>query len=68
MVYQKRSQDIDKQVGRIVAALLAVNQILIIANSSVEEALTVNRTKLNARYPDGWHARRGGGIREGAGK
>jgi hypothetical protein len=66
-VYQKRSQDVDKQIGRIGGALLAVNQILIIANSNVEEALVANRTKLNARYPDGWHSNVGGGIREGGG-
>jgi hypothetical protein len=67
-VYQGRPQDIDAQVGRIVSVLLGVNQLLIVANSNVEEALTVNRTKLDARYPDGWHSSVGGGIREGAGK
>ncbi len=67
-IFQGREQDAEKQVGRIAAVLMTVNQILIVANSNVEEALKANRAKLDARYPDGWHASVGGGIREGAGK
>ena len=66
--YQRRAQDIDQQVGRVVMTLLYVNQILIMANSSVEEALLANQRKLNARYPAGYQSGQGGGIRVGAGK
>jgi hypothetical protein len=47
--FQAREQDVQEQVGRIVSVLLHVNQILIIANSSVEEALRKNQRKLDAR-------------------
>jgi hypothetical protein len=65
-VYQGRPQDIQLQVGRIINAVIAVNHILILANSSVEEALLVNQRKLNARFPTGWTG--GGGIRTGEGR
>lgn len=66
--YQRREQNVDEQIARIAGTLLIINQILIIANSSVEEALQVNQRKLNARYPDGYVAGQGGGIRTGDGK
>lgn len=65
-VYQGRPQDEEVQVGRIINTLVAVNQILVIANSSIEEALTRNQQKLDARYPTGWTG--GGGCRTGEGK
>lgn len=66
--YQGRAQDVERQVGRIATALIAVNQILIVANSSVEEALTSNMRKLDARYPGGYSPEIPGGIRFGEGK
>ena len=66
--YHRRAQDVEVQIGRIAQALFAVNQILILANSSVEEALTVNMRKLDSRYPDGYVPGQGGGIRTGGGK
>lgn len=66
--YQRREQNVEDQVGRIMLTLIAVNEILIVANSSVEEALKVNMRKLDARYPNGYQAGQGGGIRVGEGK
>ena len=66
--FQRREQDVETQVGRICTAFFHVNQILIIANSSVEEALRSNRRKLDARFPDGYRPGVGGGIRTGEGK
>jgi hypothetical protein len=66
--FQRRAQDPAKQLARIMQCLVAVNQILIIANSSVEEALRFNKRKLDARYPNGYLAGQGGGIRQGLGK
>jgi hypothetical protein len=61
LAYQERSQDVEEQVDRIVSALVNVNMILLLASSTVAEALRVNQAKLNARYPDGFKP--GGGIR-----
>jgi hypothetical protein len=66
--FQRREQKVEIQVERIVTTLFMVNQILIIANSSVEEALISNQRKLNARFPDGYKPGVGGGIRTGEGK
>ena len=66
--YQGRAQEVQTQVSRIAQVLLSVNQILIIANSSVEEALKVNMKKLDARFPNGYQPGVGGGIRTGEGK
>ena len=66
--YQRREQNVDAQVGRIVSVLFSVNQILIVANSSVAEALKVNQRKINARFPDGYKPGQGGGHRVGEGK
>lgn len=66
--YQRREQNVELQIGRIMQAMAAVNQILVVANSNVEEALRVNMFKLNSRYPEGYKPGQGGGIREGAGK
>lgn len=66
--FQRREQDVEVQIGRIASVLTIANQILIIANSSVEEALKSNMRKLDARYPNGYQPGQGGGIREGAGK
>lgn len=66
--YQRREQDAELQIGRIASVLTIANQILIIANSSVEEALKSNMRKLDARYPDGYKTGQGGGIRTGQGK
>ena len=65
--YQRRAQDVDTQVTRIGTVFLAINQILIIANSSVEEALKSNMRKLDARFPEGYKPGVGGGIRTGEG-
>jgi hypothetical protein len=65
-VYQGREQDIDTQVGRILRTLVAANEVLTIANSSVGEALAVNMRKLDARDPGGRVA--GDGDRLGAGR
>lgn len=65
--FQRRQQDVKVQVSRIANVLVAVNQILIIANSSVEEALKVNQRKLDARFPEGYKPGVGGGIRTGEG-
>jgi hypothetical protein len=59
--YQRREQSIPTQMERICTALISVNILLIMANSSIEEAMTVNRAKLDKRYPDG--PAEGGGIR-----
>ncbi len=61
LAFQERSQDVEEQVDRIVSALVNVNMILLLASSTVAEALRVNRAKLDARYPDGFKP--GGGIR-----
>ena len=66
--YQRRAQEVKTQVSRIANVLLSVNQILIIANSSIEEALKVNMKKLDARFPKGYQSGVGGGIRTGEGK
>ena len=66
--YQRRAQPVDRQVQRVATTLFHVNQILVLANSCVEEALTVNQRKLDARYPDGYQSGQGGGIRTGEGK
>jgi hypothetical protein len=65
--YQRREQDVDKQIGRIANTLIAVNQLLIVANSSVEEALKINMRKLDARRPGGYNPAVPGGIRTGEG-
>lgn len=65
--YQRRAQDVEKQIGRIANVLIVVNQILIVANSSVEEALKVNMRKLDARRPGGYNPAVPGGIRTGEG-
>lgn len=67
LAFQKREQSVEKQVGRIANVLLVVNQILIVANSSVEEALKVNMRKLDARRPAGYDPAVPGGIRTGEG-
>jgi hypothetical protein len=66
--YQRREQDVTRQVERVATVFFQVNQILILANSSVEDALLANKGKLDARYPDGYQPGQGGGHREGAGK
>lgn len=66
--FQRREQKVAIQVERIITTLFMVNQILIIANSSVEEALISNQRKLDARFPNGYQSGVGGGIRTGAGK
>ncbi|SIO37719.1 hypothetical protein SAMN05444166_4212 [Singulisphaera sp. GP187] len=65
--YQRREQPVEKQVERIISVLFAVNKILIVANSSVEEAIKTNMRKLDARYPNGYQPGQGGGIRTGEG-
>lgn len=66
--FQGREQDVRVQVSRISTTLLDVNQILIVANSSIEEALKVNMKKLDARRPGGYDPAKPGGIRTGDGK
>jgi len=66
--FQRRDQAASVQVGRLMKALTTVNTLLIVANSSVEEALKTNQRKLNARFPEGYKPGVGGGIRTGAGK
>lgn len=66
--FQRREQSVDVQVGRIATVLISVNHLLLIAGSNVEEALKVNQRKLDARYPQGYQAGQGGGIRTGEGK
>jgi hypothetical protein len=66
--FQNREQSVETQVERIARVLIAVNQILIVANSSVEEALKVNMRKLDARRPKGYDPAVPGGIRTGEGK
>lgn len=61
--FQRRKQDVSLQSERIMYSLMAVNEILILANSNVEEALTYNVAKLDARYPQGYQPGQGGGIR-----
>lgn len=66
--FQRREQSVEKQALRVCMALFAVNQLLVIANSSVEEALQSNQRKLDARFPGGYVQGQGGGIRTGEGK
>jgi hypothetical protein len=66
--FQRRKQDYDVQIDRIMTALAAANVILVLANSSVEEALRSNIKKLDARFPLGYQPGVGGGIRTGEGK
>lgn len=63
LAYQHREQDAQLQIDRVLGAFHAVNFILCVANSSVEEAMIVNRAKLDKRYPDGYQPGVGGGIR-----
>ena len=49
--WQRRAQDVEQQVSRVIGVMLIVNQLLIIANSTVEAALRHNQTKLDARFP-----------------
>lgn len=65
--FQRREQNIETQVNRVASAFFHINQILIIANSSVEEALKVNQRKLDARFPNGYQPGQGGGNRTGKG-
>lgn len=63
LYYQHREQDAKLQVDRVLGAFYAVNFILCLANSSVEEAMIVNRRKIDARYPNGYFEGVNGGIR-----
>jgi hypothetical protein len=63
LAYQFREQDAKLNVERVMGVFFAVNFILCMANSSVEEAMIVNRAKIDARYPDGYTPGVGGGIR-----
>jgi hypothetical protein len=63
--YHHRVIDVSKQIAQVIGVLIVVNQFLIIAGSSIKEALLVNYTKLNSRYPSGFKA--GGGDRTGKG-
>lgn len=65
--YQRREQDVDKQLNRIGTVLLIVNTILYVAGSSIEAAILVNMRKLDARFPDGYKPGVGGGVRTGDG-
>jgi len=66
--FQRREQDTDKQVNRIMQAIFATNVILVLANSSIEDAIKSNMKKLDARFPLGYQPGVGGGIRTGDGK
>lgn len=55
LIYRRNQpQDPEVQIGRVCEVLAMVNRILIMANSSIEEALRVNQAKLNARRPGGY--------------
>lgn len=49
--YHRKQQDVDVQIGRIASVLGLLNQILVVANSSIEEAMLVNMKKIDAKYP-----------------
>lgn len=63
LIYQHREQDAKLQIERVLGTFFAVNFILCMANSSIEEAMIANRKKLDSRYPSGFQAGVGGGIR-----
>jgi len=63
--YQYRSQSVSKQISRIVGVMIIVNQFLVLAGSTVREALMANCHKLDTRYPNGFEL--GGGDRTGKG-
>jgi hypothetical protein len=63
LTYQFREQDPRLQIERVMGVFFAVNFILCMANSSIEEAMIVNRKKIDARYPNGYTEGVGGGIR-----
>lgn len=65
--FQRREQSVETQVSRIAEVLMLTAGILLLAHSSVEEALKVNQKKINARYPNG-QTGLSGGIRTGDGK
>jgi hypothetical protein len=66
--FQRRDQDHGIQNYRVINAMSQVNVLLIMANSSMAEAMASNRKKLNARFPHGYVPGVGGGIRTGDGK
>lgn len=63
LIYQHREQDAKLQIERVLGTFFAVNFILCMANSSIEEAMIVNRKKIDSRYPNGYQPGVGGGIR-----
>jgi hypothetical protein len=63
--YQRRAQDVSVQISRVVGVLITVNQFLVLASSTVLDALLVNTAKLDVRFPDGHTI--GGGDRTGKG-
>lgn len=65
--FQRRSQDVNLQCERIMEAFINTNLLLITAGSTIGEAMAYNQKKLNSRYPDGYVAGMGGGIRTGDG-
>jgi len=65
--YHRTPQNPEDQVGRVVNVLACINHLLIMANSSVEDALKSNMRKLDARYPNGYVPGQGGGNRTGEG-
>jgi hypothetical protein len=66
--FHRRKQDAEKQCLRISVAFVNVNILLILAGSSMTEAMESNKRKLDARYPLGYVDGQGGGIRTGDGK
>lgn len=66
--FQRREQNVDTQVERVVTVFITVNQLLGLASATVEDAMRSNMRKLDARFPEGYKPGVGGGIREGAGR
>lgn len=64
--WQRRPQDREAAVNRIVNALCYTEQLLVISGHTVEDALARNVEKLDARFPEGYVGP-GGGIRQGKG-
>lgn len=63
LIYQAKERDAKECVERVIAVFQATNFILCMANSSIEEAMIVNRAKIDARYKDGYFPGVNGGIR-----